>query len=75
MPTNADVFTTILSEVTGRPKTDVSDLLKAFRENNTASDKFDAEISQTQYDSLLAQLRTEKSGILNWLIGKGLHKP
>jgi hypothetical protein len=75
MPTRADVFKTILTEVTGKPKSDISDLLAEFRKTFPGKDKLDDEIPQQEYDRLLTKLRSEKPGILNWLIAGGLHKP
>jgi hypothetical protein len=46
MPTNADVFSTILSEVTGKPLKDISELLKLFRQKYPGGDSFDRQITQ-----------------------------
>ena len=73
MPTNADVFSTILSEVTGKPLKDISELLKLFRQKYSGGDSFDQQITQQQFDTLLAELREEKSGIFNWLLQEGLY--
>lgn len=73
MPTNADVFITIISETTGKTKTQVGDVLKMIRANAKEKDNFDAEISHEQYETLLDQLPKEKPGIMNYLLD-GLKK-
>ena len=67
MYTNRDVFETIISEVTGKPKKDISDLMIDFA-RQFPSDKLDSQITASEYETLLAQLRPESAGILNWLI-------
>lgn len=62
--TNADVFCKILSETTGRPE-------KVFRAvlaqlPPCSRGKLDEQVQDE--DALLAQLRAEKAGILNWVV-------
>ena len=63
-----DVFTQILSEVTGKPKESLADLLEAFKATIPGQHKFDEEIPDTEAKELLENLRKEKSGILSWLV-------
>lgn len=64
--TNADIFIQILSEVSGRPEKEISDLLKRFREVHPGGD-WDAEVPFDKAKRLLADLRKEAPRILCWL--------
>lgn len=66
--TNADVFIQIISEVSGRSKEDATETLRLFRQSHPGKDGFDKEQPDEKAEMLLAQLRPEKSGILNWLL-------
>ena len=65
--TNADVMVTILSEVTGRPTAEVAIVVRT-AQLLSGADGFDTELTDSDAAALLAKLRAEKSGILNWLI-------
>lgn len=65
--TKADVFVQILSEVSGKPKELVGDLLTAFRKTFPGQDRFDDELPDAEASQLLAGLRKEKEGIRAWL--------
>jgi hypothetical protein len=62
-----DVFTKILSEVSGRPEHELLDILEAFKATIPGQHKFDEEISDLEGECLLSELRKEKDGIANWL--------
>lgn len=65
--TRSDIFIQILSEVSGKPKDQVSDLLVAFRKTFPGKDRFDDELPDQEAQQLLAGLRKEKEGIRAWL--------
>jgi len=65
--TRAEVFIQILSEVSGRPKTEVAELLNSIREAQPG-DKFDEDLPDKDAALLMAELRKEKDGILIWLL-------
>lgn len=64
-----DVMAQIFSEVTNKPVSYWADVLNGFKkaapEARTGLEK---ELTQEEAETLLAQLRQEKAGILNWLI-------
>jgi phage/plasmid-associated DNA primase len=66
--TRADIMAQILSEVTGKPKDQVTNLLERFKEIFSDTFKFDEELSDEEAEQTLQKLRKEKSGILNWLL-------
>lgn len=63
-----EVFIQILHEVSGKPKEFIDDLLNAFLVSTGAKHKFNEEISDEEYETLLKGLREEKEGINAWLI-------
>ncbi len=71
MPTNRDVFETIISEVTGKTLAETREIMRQLPHFNGAN--IDKEISQSEFDALITNLRKEKSGILNWVLD-GLKK-
>lgn len=67
--TNQDIMIQILHEVTGKPKKEVRRIVKALR--SALKDKtreMDEERPAAEAEALLAKLRTEKEGILAWLV-------
>jgi hypothetical protein len=67
--TNQGVLIQILHEVTGRSKKEVRLIVEVLR--FTLSDRgqrFDEELTPTEAEDLLTQLRAEKDGILSWLV-------
>lgn len=65
--TKADVFVQILHEVTGKPKEVVCSLLdEATKATGRAG--FDDELDDAEAEQLLADLRKEKDGIMDWLL-------
>lgn len=69
MRTNGDVFMTVISEILGRPRSFAEDHMSKFREAFPDSmGKFDEEITEQEYNDLLAKLEPTKPAILNWLI-------
>ncbi len=65
--TKADVFVQILHEVTGKSKEEVRTMLDEATEA-TGRAGFDDEIDEAEAEQLLADLREEKEGIMNWLL-------
>lgn len=65
--TKEDVFITIISEVSGKPESFVSEMLDNFRAANPGG-KWDDEIPEPEAEKLLNDLRAEGPGILNWLM-------
>jgi hypothetical protein len=65
--TYGEIMTTILSEVTGRPRSTFEPALKAARAMSP-DHRLNMELSPDEAQKLLADLRKEKAGILNWLI-------
>jgi len=63
-----DVFIQILSEVSGKPKASVSELLEFFKSTIPGQHKFDEEIPDDEAAALLNGLRQEKEGIKAWLM-------
>jgi hypothetical protein len=67
--TNRDIFTTILHEVTGRPKGEFSALITHMQAQFPGQGRWDEELPPDKAERLLTALRAEKSGILNWILG------
>ncbi|CCK81230.1 hypothetical protein [Desulfobacula toluolica] len=65
--TYQDVLIQILSEVTGKPKTEVGNLFDAIKTTIPPGHKFDEELPPEKAKKILSDLRKEKSGILTWL--------
>lgn len=67
--TNQDIMIQILHEVTGKPKKEVRRMVKAVRSALKERGRgFDKERPAAEAEELLAKLRTEKEGILAWLV-------
>ena len=66
--TNKDVLIQILSEVSGKPKSEVESLFENIKGNMPLGNKMDKELSDQDAEKLLSNLRKEKSGIMDWLI-------
>lgn len=67
--TYIDLFTQILSEVTGQPKEYIRAMtIEFFGRAGANMDKLHRTIPPAEYDRLLAELRQEKEGIRAWLI-------
>lgn len=64
-----DVFIQILSEVSGRSKADLTEMLRLAAEARPEMNAgFDKELSEEEAQSMLAKLRNEKEGIAAWLV-------
>lgn len=67
--TNQDVLVQILHEVTGKPIKQVRRIVKAVRSAlPDRGRKYDQRLTPDESEKLLAELRTEKEGILAWLV-------
>ncbi len=67
--TNRDVMVQILHEVTGKPKKQVEKIVKALRFSlPDKCHKYDQRLTPDESEKLLTELRTEKEGILAWLV-------
>lgn len=67
--TNQDVLVQILHEVTGRPKKQVRKIVEATRSAlPDRGRKYDEHLPPAEAEQLLTSLRTEKEGILAWLV-------
>lgn len=66
--TRGDVFIQILSEVSGKPKESVFELLEFFKSTIPGQHKFDEELPDGEAEALLTGLRQEKEGIKAWLM-------
>ncbi len=66
--THEDVLVQILSEVTGKPKNEISDLMTVFKDRFPTGHKFNEELPDEKAEKLLNDLRKEKAGILKWLV-------
>jgi hypothetical protein len=64
---NSDIFKTILSEASGRPLDEVTEMFEALSRANNMKN-MEQDISDNEAATLLAQLRTELPGIRQWLI-------
>ncbi len=64
--TYQDIFIQILSDVSGQPKSGISELLVNFKKANP-SGNWDKVLSKEEADKLLRSLRKEALGILAWL--------
>ncbi len=65
--TYGDVMVQILSEVTGKPKDQVGELLNIFKDSFPGQHRLDEDLPPEKADQLLNDLRKEKAGILAWL--------
>jgi hypothetical protein len=63
-----DVFIQILHEVSGKPKSFIEGLLDSFITATGVSNRFDEDITEVEYKTLLEGMRKEKEGIKAWLI-------
>jgi hypothetical protein len=61
-----DVFIQVLSEESGKPKKEISDLFIAIRSTQPKG-KWDNVLSQEESENLLNSLRKVSPGILMWL--------
>jgi len=66
--TYEDVLIQILSEVTGNPKNEVTDIMKIFKNRFPTGHKLNEKLSEDEAEKMLNSLRKEKAGILRWLI-------
>ena len=64
--TYEEIFIQIISEVSGKPKQEISNLLSAFQQTHPG-DKWDKIIPEHKADKLCNDLRKETPGILKWL--------
>jgi hypothetical protein len=71
--TNADIFITILAEVTGRPRSTFEPVLDVAR-LASPDHKLDVELEPDEAERLLMALRAEKSGILNWILARSMQR-
>ena len=62
-----EIFIQILSEVSGKPKQEIAELLFNFRKANPGG-KWDEVIPDNEAETLLNDLRSEAPGILAWLV-------
>jgi hypothetical protein len=63
-----DILLQILSEVTGLPQSRFKPAIEMSKAL-CLSHQFDEELSPAEAEKLLKELRQEKAGILNWMIG------
>jgi hypothetical protein len=67
--TNQDVLTKILHEVTGLSSGDIESMLFTCRAMHPGNlPKLDQELSEQDAEKLLHNLRSERAGILAWLV-------
>jgi hypothetical protein len=69
--TRAEIFVQLLSEVTGKPKEELADVLAQVRET-LPDGKWDEDLPPAESEKLLNELRPEGSGILELLMQKGI---
>lgn len=62
--TYADIIAQALSEVTGKPK----EIFMAVLQSCPPPHRLNEEVPDDEAQAILAKLRQEKSGILNWVI-------
>ena len=65
--TYSEIFIQIISEVSGKPKQEITDLLSTFRKAHPGG-KWDNIIPDNDAEKLLTELRAETPGILKWLV-------
>jgi hypothetical protein len=65
--TNAEIFAQVLSEVTGRPKAELMAIVEMVKRRGGPA-TWDEELTPDASERLLASLRAEKAGILNWIL-------
>ncbi len=67
--TNQDVLTKVLHEVTGLSSEDIESMLFTCRAMHPGNlPKLDQELSEQEAERLLQKLRSERAGILAWLV-------
>ena len=64
--TYQNIFIQILSDVSGQPKNEISELLVSFKKANPGGN-WDKTLSKEDANKLLSDLRKEALGILKWL--------
>ena len=69
--TKAEIFIQTLSEVSGRPKDEIAEMLKAMRKARPGG-KWDDEVPPAEAEKLVNDLRAEVPGILAWLVRGGI---
>lgn len=65
--TNADIFNQILSDATGQPVAEVTEMTAALADMFGSRIDLQAEVSDAEAEKLLAALRKELPGIRAWL--------
>lgn len=65
--TRGEIIIQIISEVSGKSKSEFSDLLSSVPKNKSLG-KWDEEISEKEAQKLINELRSDSSGILAWLV-------
>jgi hypothetical protein len=65
--TREEIFIQIISEVSGKEKQEIKELLNQFNEAHPGG-KWDEQIPDKEAEVLIASLRSEGSGILAWLV-------
>jgi hypothetical protein len=71
MATYEDVLAEILFEVTNRPRVSVQALIPSLSEQLGYDIRLEDTVSETERDTWLMKLRTEKPSILQWLAEGG----
>ncbi len=66
--TYGDIMAQILSEVSGKPKDQVGELMETFKLSYPGKNKLDDEVPDDKAQQLLNDLRKEKDGIRLWLL-------
>ena len=69
--TNREIFVQILHEVTNQPKSEIGDLVEQCKKLFGAAN-WETELTENEAQELLSKLRSEKAGILAWLVKGGL---
>lgn len=64
--TNADVMVQILSEASGKPKSEFAAMLACFPPEKRG--QLDKELTDDEAKRLIESLRQEQSGILAWMV-------
>lgn len=65
--TREDIFIQIISEVSGKTKQEIKELLNISNEAHPG-DKWNEQIPDKEAEELIVKLRNEGSGILAWLV-------
>ena len=71
--TNADIMIQILSEVTEKPKEQVSEMVDAIRKTFPGVNRLDVEVPDIKAEQILSGLREQKEGI-RAMLTSGLHE-